>query len=169
MKINCAYTELVDIDLVVENPKNPNQHPEKQITLLAKIMKHQGWRNPVIVSKRSGFVVAGHGRLSAAKLNGWTEVPVDIQEFENEADEYAHMVADNKIAELSDTNLSKVNSDVMDFGPDFDLDLLGMLDFRVEPIDKLPMIEDSSKEVSFDAFDKFQNCCPKCGFEWNNA
>jgi DNA modification methylase len=131
MQINCAHDELVDIDLLTPNPRNANKHPEKQIKLLAKIMKHQGWRSPVVVSRRSGFIVKGHGRLEAAKLNGWDTIPVDHQEYANEADEYADMVADNKIAELADTDLSMVLEDVLNLGPDFDLDLLGIPDFKL--------------------------------------
>lgn len=137
MKVMCSHSEMVDIDLLVPNPKNPNQHPDSQIKLLAKIMKHQGWRSPIVVSNRSGFITKGHGRLMAAKLNGWEQAPVDRQDYETEADEYADMVADNKIAELSETNLSMVNVDVMEFGPDFDLDLLGIPGFEVEPLDRL--------------------------------
>lgn len=133
MNVQCAHTELVDIDLLVPNPLNPNKHPDSQIKLLAKIMAHQGWRSPIVVSNLSGFITKGHGRLMAAKLNGWTQAPVDRQDYANNADEYADMVADNKIAELSETDLAMVNRDVMDLGPDFDLELLGIPDFKVDP------------------------------------
>lgn len=130
MEVKCTFTEMVDIDLLVPNPRNANKHPDEQIKLLAKIMKHQGWRSPVVVSKRSGFIVKGHGRLMAAKLNGWTSAPVDCQEYATEADEYADMVADNKIAELSETDMAMVNLDAASF-PDLDLDLLGIPDFSL--------------------------------------
>jgi len=131
MKINCAHSDILDIDTLVSHPRNPNKHTEKQIKLLAKIMKHQGWRHPVTVSKRSGFVIAGHGRIEAARLNGWEQVPVDKQEFASEADEYAHLIADNKIAELADLDLQMVDEDVIKLGEDFDLDLLGIPFFQL--------------------------------------
>jgi DNA modification methylase len=137
MKVECSFMDMRDVSIMVPHPRNPNKHPDSQIELLAKIMKHQGWRHPIIVSDRSGFIVSGHGRLMAAKLNGWTQCPVDVQHFENEADEYAHMVADNKIAELAETDMSMVNTDVMDLGPDFDIDLLGIPGFEIELADKL--------------------------------
>lgn len=130
MIINCSHTELRDIDLLQPNPRNPNKHPDEQIKLLAKIMKHQGWRSPIVVSKRSGFIVKGHGRLMAARLNGWTQAPVDLQDYANEADEYADMVADNKIAELAETDMAMVNLDAASF-PELDLDLLGIPDFSL--------------------------------------
>ena len=77
------------------HPRNPNRHGEKQIDLLARIIAHQGWRNPIVISARSGFVVAGHGRLQAALQ--LAVVPVDVQEFATEADEWAHLVADNRL------------------------------------------------------------------------
>ena len=94
-------------------------------------MKHQGWRSPIVVSKRSGFITKGHGRLMAAKLNSWTQVPVDMQDYANEADEYADIVADNKIAELAETDMSMVNSEAMELPDDFDLELLGIPDFEI--------------------------------------
>ena len=131
MKINCAHTEVADLANLVPHPRNPNKHSEKQISILAKIMKHQGWRHPVTVSNRSGFVIAGHGRIEAAKLNGWTEAPIDRQDFANEADEYAHMVADNKIAELADLDLQMVDEDAIKLGESLDLDLLGIPYFQL--------------------------------------
>jgi hypothetical protein len=131
MKVECAYDELIDTDLLVPNPKNPNKHPDNQIKLLAKIMKHQGWRSPIVVSNRSGFIIKGHGRLEAARLNGWSKAPVDKQDYASEAYEYADMVADNKIAELASSDMNMIIDDVKLLGDDFDLDLLGIPDFEL--------------------------------------
>ena len=97
----CAHTEMADIESVIPNPRNPNQHDKKQIELLAKIIKAQGWRVPITVSNRSGYVVRGHGRLMAAQLLGLDTVPVDRQDYASEAEEWADLVADNRLAELS--------------------------------------------------------------------
>lgn len=101
IEIHCAYTQLMPIEQVIPNPRNPNTHPEKQIKLLAKIIEAQGWRAPITVSCRSGFVVRGHGRLEAAQLLGLDEVPVDLQDYESEAAEWADLIADNRLAELA--------------------------------------------------------------------
>lgn len=61
MPVFCAYDEFVQIGQMKPNPKNPNQHPEAQITLLANIIRANGWRNNITVSRRSGMVVRGHG------------------------------------------------------------------------------------------------------------
>lgn len=132
-KFKCAYTELVDIDTLVENPKNNNKHPEKQIEMLAKIIKYQGQRSPIVVSNRSGFIVKGHGRLQALKKLGYTKVAVDYQDYENEAQEYADMIADNKIAELAEFDMDMVMVELPEL--DLDTELLGIVD--------LPKLEDS--------------------------
>ena len=97
----CSHDEIIEVEKVIPNPKNPNQHPDNQIDLLGRIIKSTGWRQPITVSTRSGFVVKGHGRLMAAIHAGFTHVPVDYQNYTNEAEEYADLVADNRIAELS--------------------------------------------------------------------
>lgn len=124
--IECAHDAQVDTVSLVPNPRNPNKHPARQIELLAKIIKHTGWRNPIVVSNRSGFIVKGHARLEAAKLLGETQVPVDYQDYPNEAMEWADMVADNRIAELAEPSLPELKDILqeLDTGA-FDMDLTG--------------------------------------------
>ena len=100
--VHCAHDEIADVDSLIGNPRNPNRHSDEQIRLLAKIIKHQGWRAPITVSNRSGFIVRGHGRLTAAKLLGVDLVPVDRQDYATEAEEWADLIADNRLSELSE-------------------------------------------------------------------
>ncbi len=125
-------------------------------------MDHQGWRHPVTVSKRSGFVVAGHGRIAAARLNGWAQVPVDEQEFANEADEYAHLIADNKIQELAEPDDDLIQEIALDLGPDFDFDLFGIEDFEVKGVDTLPPINEKELDENLETDTE----CPSCGYKW---
>lgn len=126
MKVNCSYTKLVDISQLRINPKNPNTHTEDQIVLLAKILQVQGWRSPIVVSKRSDLIIKGHGRLEAAKLANFNQVPVDYQDYESEEAEISDLIADNRIAELSDFNNQALKDliEQLDTG-DNDLDLTG--------------------------------------------
>ena len=103
-KIFCRYSDLKPTDSLVEHPKNPMKHPEAQLKALVRVIELNGWRQPIVVSKRSGFITKGHGRLQAAKLAGWSQVPVEFQEYENEAAEYSDAIADNRIAELAEWN-----------------------------------------------------------------
>jgi len=123
--IYCAHTEMVDTASLIENPRNPNHHPENQVVALAKIIKHQGWRNAIVVSRRSGFIVKGHGRLLSAKMLKLEQVPVDYQDYENEASEWADMVADNRIAELSEIDKGELANILGELDGQLDLELTG--------------------------------------------
>jgi ParB-like chromosome segregation protein Spo0J len=95
----CAHDKLVDPAGLVANPRNPNQHPDSQVEILSRVIKTQGWRSPIVVSKRSGFIVKGHGRLAAAMLLGAKLVPVEFQEYETEASEWGDLIATHPMRE----------------------------------------------------------------------
>lgn len=134
-KVRCAKSKLVAIDEVKPHPENPNTHPARQIELLCKIIRAQGWRAPIVVSNRSGYIVAGHARLLAAQDLKLEKVPVDFQDFESEADEYAHLVADNRIAEIAELDFEGIASILKKLdGDGADLDLTGFVDFEREPL-----------------------------------
>lgn len=170
--VHCAFDEFADVVTLQPNPRNPNKHGDKQVAMLAKIIRHQGWRAPVVVSRRSGFVVAGHGRLQAAALLQVEKVPVNYQDFATEADEWAHLVADNRIAELADMDNDALAEILRDLdGLDMDAELTGFDAGEIDSIIKnIPpdndVPESSSHEVDVDGM-KMENKCPRCGFEFN--
>ncbi len=102
--VYCAHDAIIPIGDLKPNPKNPNRHPDEQIARLGAVIRGNGWRNPITVSNRSGFIVKGHGRLLAALHEDLAEVPVDFQNYDSEAAEIADLMADNKIAELSEAD-----------------------------------------------------------------
>ncbi len=136
MVVHCAHDKLVEIEALRPHPKNRNKHPKDQIERLANILQYQGFRYPVKVSNLSGFVTSGHGRIEAARANGWTHVPVCYQEYADEAQEYADLQADNAIASWSELDLSGINTDIVDFGPEFEIDLLGIKNFKIDVAEK---------------------------------
>ncbi len=124
--IYCSHDKVAEVEGLIPNPRNPNRHPEAQIKALAKIIKFQGWRAPITISMRSGFVVRGHGRLMAAQELGLQVVPVDYQGYDSEAEEWADLVADNRVAELAeiDQELLKDIIQELDTGA-IDIELTG--------------------------------------------
>lgn len=150
--------QLVDPKTLKPHPKNPNEHSENQIQALAKIIKYQGWRLPIIVSKRSGYITAGHGRLEAALALGETQVPVVYQDYANDDEEYAHIVSDNAIAARADLNLAKINVEIPSLGPDFDIELLGIDNFTLDPKFEEPDLKSDPKMRETEL-----NKCPNCG------
>ena len=122
--VYCAYDAIVPIGELRPNPKNPNTHPQEQIERLGKIIRGNGWRNPITVSTRSGLIVKGHGRLLTAQLEELKEVPVEYQNYESEEAELSDLTADNRIAELAEID-SKMLADVF-----ADIDT-GAIDFEL--------------------------------------
>lgn len=144
MEIKSREIKITPIAEIKLNPKNRNKHPVDQIERLADIIKYQGFRNPLIVSNRTGLLVAGHGRLEAAKLLSLSEVPVIYQDFENEDQEYACGISDNSIGAWAELDMSGINFDVPELGPDFDIEMLGIKDFVLDMSEKIADINISN-------------------------
>lgn len=136
MNIHCKYDSLVEVGSLKPHPKNRNKHPDDQIERLAKILKYQGVRAPIVVSRRSNKIVKGHGTLRAIKANQWDKAPVVYQDFEDDDQEWLFVQSDNAIASWAELDLKGINADIGELGP-FDIDLIGIKDFEVEPLDKL--------------------------------
>lgn len=128
---------MVPISDVKLDPKNRNKHPEDQIERLKQIIRYQGFRNPIVISNRTGFCKAGEGRVLAARALGLKEVPAIFQDFESEEQETAYGISDNAIALWAELDFSGINTDVPDLGPDFDIDLLGIKNFGIDANDKV--------------------------------
>jgi len=159
MKIKSKSIEMVDVHSIVENPKNANRHSIEQIKRLEKLIEFQGFRNPLIVSKRTGFLVVGHGRLDAAKNLGMEKVPVIFQDFENEAQEYAYLVSDNEIARWSELDKQSVFDELENLQLE-DIELLGIEDFSIPEVE---IIEPQSDE---DSIPEVTNHVTKKGDVW---
>ena len=113
IEVWCAYDKLVKVEELIPHPKNPNTHPQNQIKILAQNICYHGWRHPIVVSKLSGYIVAGHGRLEAARELDVSIVPVEYQDFATEDNELAVLVGDNRLAELSTLDLNGLH-DIID-------------------------------------------------------
>lgn len=153
-KLNNLDVVWVPISELRPHPKNPNQHSPDQITRLAKLIRYQGFRLPIIVSDRSGYIVAGHGRLEAARELGLTTVPVTRQSFDDEEQEYAFLVSDNAIHEWSVLNMKEIEETVAGLG-EFDHELLGLIN-ATQFDEPEPKSEPQDKEAEL-------KTCPNCG------
>lgn len=146
-KIHCLYDELIDAEKLTPHERNRNKHPDNQIKRLAEIIDYQGWRSPVTISKLSHQITTGHGRVQAAILKKWP-VPVVYQDYDSVDSEYAHVQSDNAIASWAELDFSGINSDIEILGPDFNIEMLGLKDFKLDASEK--------KKEPFK--------CPECGW-----
>lgn len=149
-EIYCAHDKLVAIKDLKPHPKNPNKHPTGQVEVLAKLIERVGWRLPITVSNLSGYIIRGHGRLAAAERLKVKKVPVDYQDYKDREEELADLVADNTIPELSrlDDDLLSVIVKDLD-SSDFDLDLLGISDKKLETLMSEMGDEEKKPDVEF--------------------
>jgi hypothetical protein len=157
MEIKAKKITLVPIDKIIPNPKNRNTHSEEQVDRLVKLIEANGFRSPLTISNQTGLLVAGHCRLLAAKKLKMNNLPVIYQDFSSPEEEYQVMTADNELARWATLDLSSVHVDIQDLGP-FDLELLGIKDFRLEP-DFQPGTEEEQGKLD----EKKPVECPKCG------
>ena len=89
--------ELWSIDRLRPYERNPRTHSDEQVDQIAASMVEFGWTNPVLVDEQ-GWILAGHGRLLAARKLGLAEVPVIRFEHLSEAQKRAYLIADNQLA-----------------------------------------------------------------------
>jgi DNA modification methylase len=148
IEVWCAHERLIPVEELKPNPRNPNKHPEPQLELLAKNIKYFGWRHCITVSKRSGCIVAGHGRLLAAKKLNALLVPVDFQDFASDDEELAVLLADNRIAEIAETDEDELKALLKELEGKIDLDLTGFDgDSLDDLLDRLETKEDADNTV----------------------
>lgn len=134
-KVYCAYDEIVETDSLKPNPRNPNRHPEAQVKMLAHIIAEQGWRAPITVSRRSGYIVRGHARRLASYEAGSRYAPIEWQDYDNDSAEMADLVADNRIAELAVLDqdaIAGILAELKENADDLDPELSGFTAEQIE-------------------------------------
>lgn len=164
MVIHCKYDKLIPINEVNPSPFQTNKHPREQIERLAKILKYQGVRRPGTWSNQTETLAVGHGMKEAFILNGWTEFPVVYQDFEDEDQERAHVTSDNAIAAWAEIDLALVNAQIEHFNPNFDIEMLGVESFTLDPADKFSDPPDMPSRSDGEPTKVHE--CPRCGYEF---
>jgi hypothetical protein len=110
---------------LVPYARNARTHSDEQVAQIAASIREWGWTTPVLVDENGG-IIAGHGRVMAARKLGLAEVPVMVAAGWSEAQRRAYVLADNKLALNAgwDTELLKVELGELQ-GDGFDLGLTG--------------------------------------------
>ena len=124
MKTTTQMT-LVDISKLIPYINNARTHSDEQITKLRSSLREFGFINPVIIDK-DYTIIAGHGRVKAAKAEGIKEVPCVLVDHLTESQKKAYIIADNRMALDAgwDEELLKVELEALE-GEAFDLSLTG--------------------------------------------
>jgi ParB/RepB/Spo0J family partition protein len=86
------------VDRLVPYARNPRTHSDAQVAQIAASIREFGFNNPILVDTQSG-IIAGHGRLLAARQLQLEQVPVIVLDHLSEAQKRAYILVDNKLAE----------------------------------------------------------------------
>ena len=125
------YTR-VEVDKLIPYVNNAKQHSDSQVTKIASSIREFGFLNPVLIDS-SYNVIAGHGRILAAKKLGLTEVPCLFVEGLTEAQRKAYILADNRLSELGEWDMELVMGELAELDElGFDTELTGF-EFEAEP------------------------------------
>lgn len=123
--------QLVPLSKLVPYINNARTHSPEQITKLRSSLREFGFVNPVIIDRDYG-IIAGHGRVMAAKEEGIEEVPCVFVDYLTEAQKKAYIIADNRFAQDAgwDEELLRIEIEALQ-GMDFDVGLTGFNDDEI--------------------------------------
>lgn len=130
------------IETLIPYANNARTHSDEQVAQIAASMKEWGWTNPVLVDE-GGLIIAGHGRVMAARKLGLAEVPVMVAEGWTEAQKKAYVLADNQLALNAGWNAELLSTELKGLGElGFDLELIGFGDLDALLADKTAGLTD---------------------------
>jgi len=145
-----ASIEYVSLETLVPYARNAKKHSDEQVAQIAASIREFGFNNPVLVGADNG-IIAGHGRVMAARKLGLEAVPCLRLDHLTDTQRKAYILADNRLAELGggwDEEMLGIElADLRE--ADFDLDLTG---FNAPSADQNPIALDEVDEVK-------EECC----------
>ena len=126
--------EHVAIETLIPYARNARMHSPAQVAQLAASMREFGWTNPVLIDDAGG-IIAGHGRVLAARSLGMTAVPCVRLAHLTEAQKRALVLADNKLAENAGWDEALLAEELHALAAiDFDLGLVGFAEKEIEDL-----------------------------------
>jgi DNA modification methylase len=143
--LGATKIEWRSVETLIPYAKNARTHSDEQVAQIAGSIKEFGFNNPVLVDKDNS-IIAGHGRLMAARKLGMDKVPVVQLGHMTEAQRKAYVLADNRIALNSGWDTGMLSLELQDLKDDIDLSLLGFdpdeLDALLNPIEETEGLTD---------------------------
>ncbi len=122
--ISILAVEWRDIETLIPYARNARQHDEAHVAQIAASLREWGWTFPVLIDEQSG-IIAGHGRVLAARKLGMNQVPVIVARGWTEAKKRAYILADNKLSDNSKWDRDLLASELSELASQCDLSLIG--------------------------------------------
>ena len=159
------HIEMRSVEELIPYSKNARTHSENQVAQIANSIIEFGFTNPVLIDGAKG-IIAGHGRLMAAKKLNLPQVPVVILDHLSEAQKRAYIIADNKLAENAGWDEEILANELHDLKEEnFDLDLIGFEDQELEKL-FANLYEDGEQKEEENIPDTEENPISKSGDIW---
>ena len=148
--------ETISIDKLKPYAKNARKHSKSQIELIAKSIKEFGFISPCLIDQEEN-IIAGHGRIEAAKKIGMKEVPCLRIEDLTPDQIKAYILADNRLTELGGWNFDIVKAEIEELDmSDFDIELTGFFSNGKEWFEEHESGEEADNEEYDDFLKKFE-------------
>mgnify|MGYP003648757023 FL=1 len=164
--------EIKKVSDLIPYVNNSRTHSDEQTTQIASSIKEFGFTNPVLIDE-SGGLIAGHGRLMAAKKLDLKEVPCIVLSGLTESQKKAYIITDNQLPLNAGWDLDKLKLEIDTLSEmDFNLDLLGFDDQMLETLtnDIEINFEEATEEEQgqLDTLDEKLVNCPSCNNTFNS-
>jgi len=165
--------EQLAIDRLIPYARNSRTHSEEQVAQVAASIREFGFTNPVLIDAEGG-IIAGHGRVMAARKLGLADVPCIRLAHLTEAQKRAYVIADNKLALNAGWNEEMLALEFKELGDiGFDLELIGFNSAEIDALlgkahggEETPP-QSSAREINPDDY-QMGHRCPRCGFEFDS-
>jgi ParB family transcriptional regulator, chromosome partitioning protein len=160
--------EQLAVEALIPYALNSRTHDDAQVAQIASSIREFGFTNPVLIDKDGG-IIAGHGRVMAARKLALTKVPCIRMVHLTDTQRRAYVIVDNKLALNAGWDQLLLEGELQGLhSAEFDMGLLGFEAVELQAAMGIDMDTHQSrtKEIDPDEFDL--NCkCPKCGFEFD--
>jgi len=140
--------EIWPTDRLVPYAKNSRTHSDEQVAQIAASIAEFGFLNPILVDTKAG-VVAGHGRLLAARKLKLAEVPVVVLDHLSEIQRRAYIIADNRLAELAGWNEAALAEELREIAATDEIDLK-LVGFSDEELNAMLAADDTGAAADID-------------------
>jgi len=163
--------EMMAVADLVPYARNSRTHGDAQVAQIAASIREFGFTNPVLIDADGG-IIAGHGRVLAARKLKMAEVPCIMLDHLTDTQRRAYVIADNQIAIGAGWNEELLSLELNDLHLEgFDMGLMGFDAAELSKLmgfdEEIEAPESSSKEIDPDDY-KMGCKCPKCGFEFDD-
>tara|TARA_R110000796_G_scaffold27504_1_gene75797 strand:- start:2297 stop:2911 length:615 start_codon:yes stop_codon:yes gene_type:complete len=145
--------QYIATDNLIPYINNSRTHSEAQIHQITASIVEFGFTNPVLIDEK-GMIIAGHGRVEAAKVLGIDEIPTITLKGLTDIQRQAYVIADNKLSLNSDWDYENLRQEIENLTEtDFDIDLIGFSE--VEIMNLLDMSEDTSASDEWEGMPEY--------------